>query len=451
MTTTTLQETLDAAKRAIAAGRLDEAELLKRRAQAMKAGTLAEFEAQADLTAQAMLALPHLREAKRANAMANVKTVAAYKALINDILDPGTVKLADELHGGDYADLAWRKQQATRRYIMSGRIEDDEAAHAVVLSPEALTEFVTLGMGGAEIKATMVESVSGLGGFILGGDVAERVMARATTIAIVRSRATVEVPNQDGNTGIPIVQGSGDVYSSALRGFWSSETQAGIAENFTLGISKPEVNLWRLPIYVSKSLLEDAGPRLLTLIARLAGDAVGMAEDAAFLAGAGAGRPLGIIAQTTDGNFNLLNKDIRVTTSAGVGTISADDVVNTIFSLPATYRLAPTSCVTFNSSTAKVLYRMKDGSGRYLFEPEDNKLLGVPVNESENMPSIASGAVPLLVGDFSGYGIIDRLAMAIQRFDDSSVAAQDQVLLHIRRRIAGSPIEGYRWACLRVQ
>lgn len=443
----TVESTLEAARRALKAGDVDQAAALKRRAEAIKSGTLAEFERTADLTAQALAALPQIRKARAANLRADRMAMDATKALAVAALDPEVEKLADELHDGDYGDAHYRKALAVARYIRSGTIADEGAARSVVLSPGQIATFIGEGLSGSEIKAAMAEAQDTLGGVLVSGGIAEEIMARAATLSVVRPRATVVNPATQASLAIVRVTGSGDVYSSTLRGVWQSEAQNTAAENLTLGLSKPPINLWKVKVRLSKSLLEDAGPQIMRILVRFGGEAIAVAEDASFLVGSGAGQPRGILATNDAG---LINPDVRVTNSGNATDISADGVISAIYSLPAQYRSAPGFCVTCAAATVKRLRTLKDAAARYLFDDRDHTLLGYPLVESEQMPAIASGAYPLLAGDFGGYGILDRVALGVERWDDSSLADTDSVRIDLRKRLGGDLSEGYRFSALKV-
>ena len=69
------------------------------------------------------------------------------------------------------------------------------------------------------------------------------------------------------------------------------------------------------------------------------------------------------------------------------------------------------------------LMLLKDGEGRYLFNPsleigKPDTLLGKPVYTSAFMPELAAGKKVLLFGDFSYYWIADRGARSLRRLNE---------------------------------
>jgi HK97 family phage major capsid protein len=359
--------------------------------------------------------------------------------------------LLNELYG-NYAGRLEIKRAAYVQYLRKGHnapIAVHNTGRMFMLSERQVTDLVRAGLSAAEIKAVQSEAQDSLGGHLVPGEVSDQIFAAAAAVSVVRPYgATVDSPGRAGSIGIPsVARGSQDVYPSALRGTWSSELQQGSAENIVLGMIKPPINLWRVPVRVSKSLLEDAGARLVTTLNSIIGQTMGAAEDVSFLTGSGVGQPLGILAQQVAGT--LSNADVRVTTTVGVGTIDADSVVNACYDLPEQYRQR--AIAVCNKATLKTLRTLKDSSGRYVFNETDGTLCGIRVRGSESMPNIVSNAFPLLVADMSGYYIADHIALAIEVLDDSSLADLDQRMFNVRRRLGGTPGAGYRFSALKVK
>jgi HK97 family phage major capsid protein len=447
----TAAEMLQQAKVANARGDYDAAEAFMQRAAAIKAGPAALEKL--ELLAEAKMEIPGFlvreRTAQQQHERIDKALRRASKALTMEDFDGVTSKLADELHSGNYAQTSYDKAQAFARYMKGTPAERlGPIVSTAVLSPYQLLEAVKEGWSANELKAVQNESMAGQGGFLTAETTREDILGRATTLSVVRARATIDTPGVGGSLGFPVWQGAGDIYSTALRGVWSGETQAGTPEVATLGKISPAVKLWRLKLALSKSLLEDSGPRLVSQLSIRIGEAAAVEEDRQELVGNGADGPQGVLALQAPGV--LMNKDVRVVNSGGAATITADGVINTIYALPAQYRSAPGFTTTANAATTKQLRLLKDGSGRYLFNEDLHTLCGYPYTESESMPSIAADAYPLLAGDFSGYYIADRLGLSVQLYQDSEFANLDQVVLYVRRRIGGVPGEGYRFAALKI-
>lgn len=437
-----IKESLEAAKRAIQRGDLTSAKALKERAEALKSGKPLPDPANLYTALEALKADNAEREQTE---RLDRELRKAFKAVTLEDVDPSARMLANELHGGHYADLAYRKMQGYLAYLRGAR--PDETAHKCVLSPTQLLQAVREGWSASHLKAVMNVAQDTQGGVLAPEIVSEHIMGRAATLTVVRPRATVDTAGTGGSLAYAVWTGSGDIYSTALRGVWSSELQGSTSENPRLGKASLEPKLWRLKVVVSKSLLEDGGPRLSLGLHTKFAETYAVAEDAEMLVGQGSNGPAGILAQIAG---TLQNKDIRVTSSGAAGAITGDAVVAMIYSLPGQYRTAPGFCITCNASTVQTLRGLKDGQGRYLFSDTDHTLLGYPLVESESMQSIATNNYPLLAGDFAGYGIGDHIGLTVQLMQDSALADSDSAAFYIRRRVGGGPVEGYRFSTLKV-
>jgi HK97 family phage major capsid protein len=95
-----------------------------------------------------------------------------------------------------------------------------------------------------------------------------------------------------------------------------------------------------------------------------------------------------------------------------------------------------------NSTTEAVVRTLKDGTGRYLWEPGVQPgtpalLLGKPIVNPEGMVDIGANAYPIVFGDFmAGYKIRDRQGVTVQRLIER-YAEYDQTGFLIKKRVGG--------------
>ena len=151
-------------------------------------------------------------------------------------------------------------------------------------------------------------------------------------------------------------------------------------------------------ISVSNEILEDSAYNLEEHIVQEFSKAIGAVEENALLNGTGTGEPLGIIP--------TLAADSTTTIATAGVNISADDLVNLVYSLPAPYRKNASFLV--NDSTLAAIRKLKDSNLAYIWESalamgEPSSLLGFPIFSSEFMPPIASGNIAVLFGDFGKF------------------------------------------------
>ena len=113
------------------------------------------------------------------------------------------------------------------------------------------------------------------------------------------------------------------------------------------------------------------------------------------------------------------------------------------------YRAPGRACYVFNSSVANHIETFQDGEGRFYFTSvgQGEQTFGSRTFETEAMNDNGSSAYSCLYGDWRGYAIVERLGLAIVRFQDSATGI-NKVEFHLRRRIGGAVIEPYRFAVL---
>ncbi|WP_434642748.1 phage major capsid protein [Thermoanaerobacterium thermosaccharolyticum] len=142
--------------------------------------------------------------------------------------------------------------------------------------------------------------------------------------------------------------------------------------------------------------------------------AIAEAEDTAFVIGTGHAnkQPEGILNGTVVSRVN----------AGQVGAITADDILKLIYEVPAQYR--QNGVLIVNSKTELAMRLLKDSNGQYLWQPSlqtgrPNSFAGYPVYNQEDIPDIPSAGTAADVAIFgdirSGYRIIDRLGMTVQR------------------------------------
>lgn len=194
-----------------------------------------------------------------------------------------------------------------------------------------------------------------------------------------------------------------NIASSAPAAAWIDEGGALTFGDATFAQINLDAHKLHVAIKVTEELLYDNVFRLDSYILEKFSKALANAEEDAFLNGDGKGKPLGILNATGGGQVGV--------TAASATAITADEVMNLIYSLKRPYRKNAKFIV--NDQTLAVLRKLKDGNGIYLWQPsmqagEPDRLLGYPIYTTAYMPTIAAGKVVLAFGDYSYYNIGDR-------------------------------------------
>ena len=198
-------------------------------------------------------------------------------------------------------------------------------------------------------------------------------------------------------------------------------------------------------IKVSDELLQDSVFDLESYIATEFARRVGDAEEAAFINGDGAGKPLGPLHDTNGAAAGV--------TAASATAFTSDEIIDLVYSLKAPYRKR--AIFLFNDQTIKALRKLKDPQGQYLWQPslqagQPNTLLGYGYETSTHMPTIEAGAKPILFGDFSSYWIADRDGRSIQRLNEL-YAATGQIGFRVTQRLDGRLIQPEGMKCLAMK
>ena len=106
-----------------------------------------------------------------------------------------------------------------------------------------------------------------------------------------------------------------------------------------------------------------------------------------------------------------------------------------------------------NGTTLGVLRTLKDGDGRFLWQPsyqagQPETLLGRPVIEMLDMEDIGANKFPIIYGDWSGYRILDRVGLDIL-VNPYSRATERITRIHAARRVGGRVLEAAKFRKLK--
>lgn len=141
----------------------------------------------------------------------------------------------------------------------------------------------------------------------------------------------------------------------------------------------------------------------------------------ALFNGDGVSKPKGVLTYTITAEKDGVREfgKLQAVKTATAAVITFDDIKALKSSLNAKYR--PGAAFVMNSETALALSLIKDLNGAYVWtssttEGQPDLLLGSPVEIDENAPDIATGAYPVLFGNFErGYTIARRFGIRLLR------------------------------------
>lgn len=258
---------------------------------------------------------------------------------------------------------------------------------------------------GDEARALQVGSQSE-GGYLVPQSYETNIIKKLAAAGVMRQLASVITSDTDRN--IPFEDTIG--------------TAGWIDEEGTYGESDDSFGKAVLSAYkggrivkVSDELLRDASFDLEAYIAEKLGRAIGVLQEAAFVAGNGDKKPTGVMTGTA------------AVDAASTSAITSDELMDLYHALNPAYRT--NAAWLMNDATAKVLRKLKNGTtGDYMWQPglrngEPDILLGRPVYTSAGAPTIAASAKVIAFGDFKYYQIVDRSGFEMIRLNELYAAS----------------------------
>ena len=277
------------------------------------------------------------------------------------------------------------------------------------------------------ISNVMQEGVDADGGYLVPDEYDDRLIEKLKEENIFRKLCHPVTTSGDHKINIA---------ASTPAAAWIEEGEALTFGDATFSQILLDAHKLHVAIKVTEELLYDSKFDLETFILNAFSKALANAEENAFINGSGTGQPLGILAATG-------GADIGVTTASST-TITADEIINLVYSLKRPYR--KNAAFLMNDQTVAAVRKLKDGTGTYLWHEaltadEPNKLLGYPVYTSEFMPTIEAGAKTIAFGDFDYYNIGDRGTRSFQELKEL-FAGNGMVGFVAKERVDGKLVLG---------
>lgn len=280
-----------------------------------------------------------------------------------------------------------------------------------------------------EEKRSLSSASDGTGGFLVPVEFESGIIMKAYEMAELRSICQV------GTTGRDTVQ-LGALSKPSVA--WGRSDIAITTQTLTAGGERITIYPLRAIALLHNDTLDDAEADISSELIAAFSRAVAEAEDNAFAAGAGDDSPRGVSA---DASVQALYVASGISDALSDETHNGVDALTDVLYTPKkTYRANGTWA--FNSTTEAVIRKLKDGEGRYLWQPPVQEgtpalLLGKPIVNPEGMPDIAANAYPIVFGDFmAGYKIRDRKGLSVQRLVER-YAEYDQTGFKIVARVGG--------------
>ena len=286
-----------------------------------------------------------------------------------------------------------------------------------------------MGFPNLETKLLSVDRDPG-GGYWVKPEMSARIIKFVFETSPIRQFATVETIGTDA---LEMITDLNQV------GFgWVGE-QESRAETTTPDIGKrriPAHELYAEPRATQK-MLDDAGFDVESWLARKISERFARVEATAFVSGNGVARPRGIDTYPS----GTADQQIEQVGSGTSGAVTADGLFDLVYSLKGPY----TRNARFMAArlTIRDIRKLKDGQGRYLWEPniqvgQPVNILGFPMHHAEDMATVAAGSLSIAFGDFrEAYTIVDRKGIRVLR---DPFTAKPYVKFYTTKRVGGDVV-----------
>ncbi len=224
---------------------------------------------------------------------------------------------------------------------------------------------------------------------------------------------------------------------------WEGELEESEESEVAFGMLEVEVHKLTTYVDISNELLADSGGSAEAEVRLALAEDFGQKEAVAFVNGTGVKQPQG-----------FMQANISEIVNGHATNLSADKLIDLLYSLPAAYRNAANAAWAMNGNTLAAVRKLKDGQNNYLWQPsyqvgQPETILGKPVVEMVDLPDIGNGNFPIVYGDWSAYRIVDRLALSILS-DPYTQARKGVTRLHATRRTGGRVMQVERFRKLKT-
>ena len=169
---------------------------------------------------------------------------------------------------------------------------------------------------------------------------------------------------------------------------------------------------------IASELLSDSGVDIAEVLARAAGNSIGVAVNAALTTGAGgSSAPTGIVTAAGTG----------VSGTIAGGLFTADQLIDLVYSVDGAVRRLNGTGWLMAPSAIRNARKLKDNDGQYLFQPslqagQPDSLLGFRVYENPGMAAVGSASASVGFGYLPSYKVRVAGGLRVDRSDDFKFA-----------------------------
>lgn len=182
--------------------------------------------------------------------------------------------------------------------------------------------------------------------------------------------------------------------------------------NKTLGAFKYGTGLIR----VSSELAQDSAINLEAVIRDTMAERLGRGVNEHLTVGIGTTQPWGILTRSTEG--------YEAPNVSSVAAITFDALIELFHAVDPAYRADPSCRWMFADDTLKLLRKIKDLEGNYIWQPanaateQPATILGKPYSINQAMPTVAFEAKTVVFGAFSRYVVRRVRELSVARLNE---------------------------------
>ena len=166
-------------------------------------------------------------------------------------------------------------------------------------------------------------------------------------------------------------------------------------------------------VRVPWELLQDGAFDVEAFLSGVFGERIGRIRNTHYTVGVAPSQPAGITLQTTQG---------KAGDTGSVTTVTADELYDLVFSIDIAYRSMGCRWM-FRDSTLREIMKLKDGEGRYLFNPgvpggPPDTILTYPYTINNDVAAMNASVNSILFGQLSKYHIREVRGYALLRLEE---------------------------------
>jgi len=304
--------------------------------------------------------------------------------------------------------------------------EKAQKSEAEIKYAKAFKSYITNGSNEMEIKALSSDSDQD-GGFLITPEMSSEVVKKIFETSPMRAYASVQTIS---SSSLQILEDLDEAGAG-----WVGETETR-AETST-----PQLKMIEIPVHeiyaepkATQRFLDDAAVNAEAWLSEKVSDKFSRTENTAFISGNGVSKPKGILSYASGTSFGQLEQIVSGSGSA----ITGDSLINLIYALKSPYKAG--AKFFMKRGTVKSVRLLKDLEGRYLWAPgldgnTSGSVLGYDIVEFNDMPDVASSALPIAFGDMKqAYQIVDRIGIRTLR---DPFTAKPYVKFYTTKRVGG--------------